>query len=57
VQYRSTSFRVPSSRPETHLSGGLAYERKAFCLLAATDDRNEGISAFLEKRTPTYHGC
>jgi enoyl-CoA hydratase len=42
---------------ETHLSGGLAYERKAFCLLAATDDRNEGISAFLEKRTPTYHGC
>jgi enoyl-CoA hydratase len=41
---------------ESHLGSGLAYERKAFCLLAATEDRNEGISAFLEKRTPTYNG-
>lgn len=41
---------------ETHLDVGLQYERKAFTLMAATDDRNEGINAFLEKRKPIYKG-
>ncbi|MBR9882490.1 MAG: 2,3-dehydroadipyl-CoA hydratase [Oceanospirillales bacterium] len=41
---------------ETHLAAGLAYERKAFTLLAATEDRNEGIQAFIEKRRPQYKG-
>lgn len=41
---------------ETHLASGLAYERKAFTLLAATEDRNEGIAAFIEKRRPNYRG-
>ncbi|GGB83903.1 2,3-dehydroadipyl-CoA hydratase [Marinobacterium zhoushanense] len=41
---------------ETHLAAGLAYERKAFTLLAATEDRNEGIQAFIEKRRPEYKG-
>jgi enoyl-CoA hydratase len=31
-------------------------ERKSFLLLAASQDRNEGIAAFLEKRSPTYLG-
>ncbi len=42
---------------ETDLEVGLQYERKAFTVLAATEDRNEGINAFLEKRKPHYKGC
>jgi len=42
---------------DTDLASGLVYERKAFTLLAATEDRNEGINAFLEKRKPLFKGC
>lgn len=41
---------------ETTLEAGLASERKAFTLLAATEDRAEGIAAFMEKRQPTFKG-
>jgi enoyl-CoA hydratase len=41
---------------ETGLSAALEGERKAFVLLAATEDRNEGIAAFLAKRAPVYRG-
>lgn len=41
---------------ESHLQAGLNYERKAFTVLSATEDRNEGINAFLEKRAPQYKG-
>jgi len=41
---------------ETTLEAGLASERKAFTLLAATEDRDEGIAAFMEKRQPTFTG-
>jgi enoyl-CoA hydratase len=41
---------------ETPLAQGLELERKAFLFLAATEDRNEGINAFLEKRSPHYQG-
>ncbi len=42
---------------ETHLESGLQYERKAFTVLSGTRDRNEGISAFFEKRKPEFKGC
>ena len=41
---------------ETPLEQGLEFERKSFLFLAATDDRNEGINAFLEKRKPRFNG-
>lgn len=42
---------------ETDLESGLNLERKAFTLLAATEDRKEGIAAFMEKRKPEFKGC
>ncbi len=41
---------------ETSLSDGLNFEREAFVMLAGTDDRNEGLAAFLEKRKPDFNG-
>jgi enoyl-CoA hydratase len=41
---------------DTTLEGGLDYERKAFYLLFATEDRTEGIQAFLAKRPPVFKG-
>ena len=41
---------------ETSLEQGLDNERKAFLFLAATEDRNEGIAAFMEKRSPKFTG-
>lgn len=42
---------------EAHLDHSLLYERKAFTLLAATVDRNEGIQAFFDKRPPVFKGA
>lgn len=41
---------------ETDLESGLMIERKSFTLLAATEDRREGIAAFMEKRKPEFKG-
>ena len=38
------------------LSTALALERKAVQILFATQDKAEGMQAFLEKRRPTYTG-
>lgn len=41
---------------EVSLQAGLSQERQLFTLLSATEDRREGIAAFLEKRTPAFKG-
>jgi len=41
---------------EGSLSEGLALERTLFGLCASTDDRKEGVAAFLAKRAPTFSG-
>jgi enoyl-CoA hydratase len=39
---------------ESHLTAGLAYERKANLTLYPSEDKAEGIAAFLEKRAPSW---
>jgi len=41
---------------ETTLAAGLDQERRLFELAMATEDRVEGMSAFLEKRKPDFKG-
>jgi enoyl-CoA hydratase/carnithine racemase len=41
---------------ETSQGDGLALEASYFGLCAATDDKKEGTTAFLEKRAPQFHG-
>ncbi len=41
---------------DTTLEVGLEHERRLFYLLFATDDKTEGVRAFLEKRPPSFRG-
>ncbi len=41
---------------DTTIEGGLDFERKAFYLLFASEDKQEGMNAFLEKRKPQFQG-
>jgi enoyl-CoA hydratase/carnithine racemase len=41
---------------ETALSAGLDHERRLYELAMATEDRIEGMNAFLEKRKPEFRG-
>jgi enoyl-CoA hydratase/carnithine racemase len=41
---------------ETSQSEGLALEASYFGICAATEDKKEGTSAFLEKRVPQFRG-
>lgn len=42
---------------EMGLEQGLHAERRAFCQLFATADKQEGVDAFLEKRKPVFTGA
>jgi enoyl-CoA hydratase/carnithine racemase len=35
---------------------GLAYERDLFCLCFSTEDKKEGVEAFLQKRKAEWKG-
>jgi enoyl-CoA hydratase len=41
---------------ESPLTEGIASEQHAFYLLFSTDDRTEGMRAFVEKRPPHWQG-
>ncbi len=41
---------------ETPLAAGLETERRLFELAMATEDRVEGMNAFVEKRRPEFRG-
>jgi len=48
--------RATRAAVETDLASGLRYEVEAFATVFATDDRSEGLRAFLEKRPPRWTG-
>jgi len=41
---------------ETTLDQGLLMERRIFQVLTATEDKAEGMAAFIEKRAPRFTG-
>jgi len=50
------ALEVTNKGLETSQSQGLLLEASYFGLCAATEDKKEGTSAFLEKRPPQFHG-
>jgi enoyl-CoA hydratase len=41
---------------DVDLDSGIQYEQRCSAMLALTEDRREGHSAFVEKRKPVFNG-
>ena len=41
---------------DVSLAAGLELERRLYEVVLRSDDRNEGLRAFVEKRVPVFHG-
>ena len=48
--------RLVHDNADRPLTSALAAERAAFALCFATGDQKEGMTAFLEKRSPRFQG-
>jgi enoyl-CoA hydratase len=51
-----SAARLVNAAFETTLDQGLLFERRVFQVLTATEDKVEGMGAFIEKRAGVFKG-